>query len=272
MSATRTAATSTVTSADGTTIAYEKSGTGPAVVLVDGALCWRDSGPMRPLAAHLVGDFTVYAYDRRGRGESSSTEPFVAQREIEDLAAVVRAAGGSARVFGISSGAAIVLGAANSGVPKERIAVYEAPFIVDHSRKIDPNFVETLDRLVAEDRRGPALKHFMRAGVGLPALMVAVMPLMPMWSKLKGVAPTLVNDIAFVGDFQKGEPLPADHWSAITAPTLVVDGGKSPQWMRNGMRSLAQILGAPYTTLAGQTHMVKPQSLAPVLREFFLDD
>src|SRR5262249_12365626 len=96
--------TGTTRSADGTLIAHEKCGAGPPLVLVDGAVCHRASGPSRPLAARLAGSFTVYAYDRRGRGESGDTAPYAPEREIEDLIAVIEAAGGQADVYGISSG------------------------------------------------------------------------------------------------------------------------------------------------------------------------
>ena len=110
----------------------------------------------------------------------------------------------------------------------------------------------------------------MREGVGLPAVFVALMRLMPAWSKLKAVAHTLPYDAAIVDDYQKGKPLPTERWTSVTMPTLVAVGGKSPDWMRHAMRALADVLpDARHTTLEGQTHIVKAEALAPVLVEFF---
>ena len=204
-------------------------------------------------------------YDRRGRGESTDTAPYSVEREIEDIEALIEEAGGSAHVFGISSGAALALEAANRGLAIEKLALYEAPFIVDDSRAPVPDdYLERLEGLVASDRRGDAIRLFMRQGVGLPAVFVAMMRIMPAWSKLKAVAPTVVYDAAIVDDYQKGRPLPSDRWTSVTMPTLVAVGGKSPDWMRNGMRALADVLpNARHSTLEGQTHIVKARSPRP---------
>ncbi|MEU0564724.1 alpha/beta fold hydrolase [Nonomuraea sp. NPDC005983] len=262
---------STVTSTDGTTIAYDRVGQGPAVVLVDGALCHRASGPNTPLAQALSRHFTVYTYDRRGRGESGDTAPFAPQREIEDLAAVVEEAGAPVCLYGISSGAALALDAVESGVPVEKLAVYEPPFVLDGTRPpIPADYTEQLGRLVAEGRRADAVRYFMRRGVGLPGVVVAMMRLMPAWSGLKAVAHTLPYDAAFVARYERGTPIPAGTWSSVKVPTLAVSGGKSPAWMRNGVRSLAEVLpDAEHHTLEGQTHIVKPEALVPVLEAFF---
>lgn len=263
----------TVTSRDGTTIGFSRIGEGPALILVDGAMCYRQSGPNAPLAELLSKDFTVFTYDRRGRGESGDTAPYSVQREIEDLEALVKEAGGSAHVYGISSGAALALEAANHGIEIGKLALYEAPFVVDGSRPPLPaDYSARLDALVAADRRGDAVKLFMRRGVGLPGVIVAMMRFMPAWSTLKGVAHTIPYDTAIVDDRQSGKPLPADRWTSVTAPTLVIGGSKSPQWMRNGVRALADVLPtARHRTLEGQTHLVKPAALAPVLTEFFTE-
>ena len=260
-----------VTSSDGTTIAFDRIGQGPPLVLVDGALSYRASGPNGPLAEALRSDFTVYTYDRRGRGDSGDTAPFAVEREVEDLAALIGAAGGSAGVYGISSGAVLALEAANRGLPIPRLALYEAPFVVDDTRPPVPDdFRARLDALAASGRRADAVKLFMSRGVGLPAIVVVAMRLMPAWPKLKAVAHTLPYDIEVMGDTQRGRPLPRDRWSDVTMPTLVMDGGKSQAWMRNGVRQLAEVLpNARHRTLEGQTHLVKPAALAPVLTEFF---
>jgi pimeloyl-ACP methyl ester carboxylesterase len=144
---------------------------------------------------------------------------------------------------------------------------------VDDSRAPVPDdYLQRLEGMVASERRGDAIRLFMRQGVGVPAVFVAMMRIMPAWSKLKAVAPTVVYDAAIVDDYQKGKPLPTDRWTSITMPTLVAVGGKSPDWMRNAMRALADVLpNAGHSTLEGQTHIVKPEALAPVLVEFFED-
>ena len=247
-----------VTSKDGTTIGLSCIGSGPALVLVDGALCYRRFGPMSPLAAELATGFTVYTYDRRGRGESSNGKPYAVDREIEDLAAVVEATGGPAYVCGVSSGAALSLDAAARGVPITKLALYEAPFIVDDTRPpITVTDSATMDAFVAAGEHGKAVAHFMRM-VGVPRIGVFMMRLMPMWSKLKAVAPTLPHDLAIVTPFQGGRPLPASRWASVTTPALVIAGGKSPAWMQNAQAAIAQVVpGARLKTLPGQTHMVK---------------
>jgi pimeloyl-ACP methyl ester carboxylesterase len=263
-------AQNTVTSKDGTVIAYSQVGQGPALILVDGALCYREFGPSKALAAMLSPHFTVATYDRRGRGESGDTLPYAVEREVEDLETLIEAVGGTAFVAGQSSGSALAIEAANrlSGIKK--LALYEAPFVVDDTGKqVTQAFLARLKELVVENRRTEAVKLFMKQ-VGTPGFMVAIMPLMPMWSKLKAVAHTLPYDISTVVDYGAGKPLPRTLGASITAPTLVMDGGKSPTWMRHSMQALAQTLpNANYRTLAGQTHMVKAEVLAPVLVEFF---
>jgi pimeloyl-ACP methyl ester carboxylesterase len=261
---------SAVRSRDGTRVAFERTGSGPPLILVDGALCWRESGPARKLAAELADRFAVIAYDRRGRGESGDTPPYSVQREVEDLEALIGEAGGRAHVCGISSGGVLAMEAARAGAAINGLVVYEAPFIVDDSRPPAPSsYVSDLNEHLAAGRRGAAVKRFMRL-VGMPAPLVAVMPLMPAWRKLKGVAHTLPYDAACMGDTQSGRPLDADHWGGVTVPTLVLVGGKSPEWMRNGMRSLAELLpDGRLEVLEGQTHMVKAKAVAPALKEFF---
>lgn len=261
----------TVRSKDGTHIAFEQYGTGPALILVDGALCYRASGPSRPLAALLADRFTVFIYDRRGRGDSGDTKPYSIDREIEDLDALITKAGGTAFVYGISSGAALALEAANRGLPIRKLALYESPCIVDDTHApIPSDFLTRLNGLVAENRRGEAVKMFLRL-VDLPAIAMIMMPLLPAWSKLKSVAHTLPYDITIVQDNQRGRPFSAGRWAGATMPTLAMDGSKSPTWMRNGMRALAAVLpNATFRTLEGQTHMLKADAAAPVLAEFFM--
>jgi pimeloyl-ACP methyl ester carboxylesterase len=260
-----------VTSSDGTSIAFDRSGDGPALILVDGALCYRASGPNGPLAEHLAPYFTVYTYDRRGRGDSGDTAPYAVEREVEDLEALISHAGGSAFVYGISSGAALALEAAKCGLPIQKLALYEAPFVVDDTRPPVPSdYPGRLADLVASDRRPESIRLFMREGVRVPAIFVAMMRVMPAWPKIRSVAHTLPYDTTIMGDLQRGNPLPPGRWDSVKAPTLVVVGGKSPAWMRHGMEQLAGVLpNARHRTLEGQTHLVKPKAIAPVLVDFF---
>lgn len=259
-----------VISKDGTTIAYSQKGQGQPVILVDGALCYRAFGPAEPLAEMLAPNFNVFTYDRRGRGESSDTTPYAVEREIEDLEALIKEAGGSAYVYGISSGAALSLEAANYGLPIQKLALYEAPYIVDHSRSPYPgDYVAQLKTMIAANRPGDAVKSFMKL-VGTPRFFIFMMQFMPVWSKLKAVGHTLPYDITIIGENGRGNPFPAHQWDSVTIPTIVMDGGKSPDWMRNAMKSLANVLpNAKYRTLAGQTHMLKPEAVTPELVSFF---
>jgi pimeloyl-ACP methyl ester carboxylesterase len=263
-----------VASTDGTTIAYATSGEGPPLVLVDGAFGSRTFGPNGPLATLLAEHFTVVTYDRRGRGASDDTTgsgPDGVSREVDDLAAVIEAVGGSAFAYGISSGAALALEAATRGLPIPRLALFEAPFIIDSSRPAVPrDYAARMDELVRSDHRAAAVRLFMSEGIGLNRAIVALMHLMPAWSGMKAVAHTLPYDVAVTFDLQSGTALPTDRWSALRLPVLVVDGGKSPAWMRTSMAALAGTLPqGRYVTLPGQTHLVKAAVLAPHLIDFF---
>lgn len=260
-----------VTSKDGTAIAYDKTGNGPALILVDGAMCYRDSGPMRPLAEELKDRFTVITYDRRGRGESGNTLPYAVEREVEDIAALLDAAGGSALVYGCSSGGVLALEAANRLPGISKLFIYEAPLIVDDSRSpMTDTELNKMDALVAEGRRSDAVKLFMRfVGVHGFGLFMMQYMMRKVWRKLTGIAHTLPYDLAIVGAFQRGKPLPAGRWQNVKVPVLVADGGKSPDWMRNAQRALSSNLHADYRTLDGQTHMVNATVQAPMIKEFF---
>ncbi|MGX6608314.1 alpha/beta fold hydrolase [Micromonosporaceae bacterium Da 78-11] len=259
----------TVTSADGTTIAYETVGTGPVLILVDGAMCHRGQGPARDLAAALADNYTVYLYDRRGRGDSGNTLPWSADREIDDLAALLTAAGGQAHLVGCSSGAVLAADAAHHLDGITKIALYEPPFIVDDTRAPrDAAFTTETEALIARDDRAGAVKKFMRH-VGVPAVILAIMPLTPPWKKLKAVAHTLPYDLRILGDTGRGAPLDPNRWSGATIPAIVLDGGKSPQYMRNAAKALSEALPkAEYRTLPGQTHMVNAAVVAPAVKQF----
>ena len=264
---------SKVISNDSTTIAFDQSGQGPVVILVPSALS--DRSNTTQLAALLSPHFTVVNYDRRGRGESSDTKPYAVECEIEDIAALIDEAGGSAFIFGHSSGAVLAL-EATSKLPTriKKQALFEPPFIVDNSRPPVPSdFATHAAELVSAGRRGDAVEFFMISAVGVPAELVAQMKESPMWAGLEAVAHTLAYDGTIMGDTQSGKPLPAQRWATVTAPTLVMDGGESPAWLHNAAQALADILpNAQHRTLKGQDHSVAitaPGVLAPILIEFF---
>ena len=259
----------TVISKDGTRIAFERIGAGTPVILIDGALCRRGVGPSVELAKQLAAHFTVITYDRRGRGASGDTPPYSIEREIEDIAALMERAGGSAHLWGASSGAVLALDAANrlSGVLK--VALYEPPLILDANHPSTEASWARVDSALARGDRGAAVKEFLRM-VGVPGFFVGLMRLLPMWSKLAAVAHTLAYDGTLTKDLQRGRPLPAHRWASVAAPTLVVAGSQSQEWMQSGNRALSLALPrARYRLLEGQSHDVKPKALAPVLTAFF---
>ena len=260
---------SAVRSQDGTTIAYERQGQGPAVILVDGALCYRGMGPSQAIARQLAQRFTVYTYDRRGRGESDDAAEYATARELEDIEALLGEAGGSACVWGISSGSMLALEAARRLPVIRRLVLYEAPLVVDDSRPPIAPAWAGIRQAVAAGHRGDAVGQFLRQ-VGVPGPFVALMHLLPAWRKLTGMAHTLPYDGAMLEEHQRGEPLPAGRWEGVTVPTLVLAGGKSPAWMRNGSEALAQAIpNARFEILPGQTHVVSAKVVAPVLTSFF---
>lgn len=253
-------------SKDGTRIAYDKSGSGPLLILVDGALCSRAFGPMPKLARLLTGNFTVITYDRRGRNESSDTQPYAAEREIEDLEALINANGGSAFVTGFSSGAALALAAAARGLSITKLALYEPPFMVDEGQRPPADSLQQLQTMIAENGRGDAVKFFMKDMVGVPGMVVFIMKLMPVWSKLKGVAHTLPYDVTILGDFS----LPQEKAASVKIPTLISGGDKSQVTLQQAIKTLSEVMpGSELKILKGQTHNVAAKAIAPVLIDFF---
>jgi pimeloyl-ACP methyl ester carboxylesterase len=264
-----------VTSKDGTSIAYEQRGSGPPLVLVDGAFCRRGFGPMPTLAPLLASRFTVFHYDRRGRGDSGDTRPYAVEREVEDLAAVVQAAGEPVLLYGISSGAALALRTAASGLVKVRkLAVYEAPFALDGTHRPAPaDFREQIAAMVSSGRRDAAVKLFMKV-VGVPGFGILIARLLPnVWPKLRAVAHTLPYDFAILGDTQSGGAMPSElraKLAAISAPTLAMAGGKSPQWLHHAARQVAELVPAgSFRVVPGQDHNIAAKAIAPFLSEFF---
>jgi len=258
----------TIRSKDGTTIAFDRTGVGPPLVLIGGAMS--DRRAAADLASHLDRDLTVVAYDRRGRGDSTDGAPYAVEREIEDLDALIEEVGGSASVLGHSSGAVLALRAAESGVAIERLALYEPPFMIDDTRELPPiDYVERIDAMVVAGQPGDAVEYFLTVAVQVPAEVVAGMRSAPMWPGLERVAHTLVYDGTIMGDTVRGSAEPLARWASVETPTLVLDGGESPPWLRNGARTLAGILpNAEYRTLDGQDHGPASDVLAPVLAAF----
>lgn len=262
--------TGTVTSDDGTAIAFTRIGHGPALVLVDGALCFRQNGPSPDVAPLLAEHFTVYAYDRRGRGESGDTHPYAMMREVEDLKAVIRQAGDSAYVFGSSSGAALAMQGVAAGLPIRKLVLYEPP--LGEPRPGGPSLEESrrrLESLVAAGDRSGAVRYFLTALVSAPRIFVSVMPvLMPgTWARTKSVAHTLPYDLAILGE----RSVVAERAKAIGVPTLVVGGGKSPAFLQQAVERVAKALpDARPVFLPGQNHDVSAagKALAPVVTAF----
>ena len=257
-----------VKSKDGTSIAYEKSGHGPAVVIVGGVL--GDRSQQAPVAELLARDFTVFNFDRRAHGESGDTAPYAVEREIEDIDAVIHAAGGSAFVYGTSGPGVLALhAAAGAAGPKiKKLAIWEPPFIVDSSRpKVRSDYRAHLISLLKEGRRGDMVEAFFTEAVGMPAQFVAQMRQAPWWSAQEALAHTTIYDATIMGDYS----MPGAVFARIQVPTLVLDGGQMP-WLTNGANAVASALpNAQRRTLAGQQHNVDPAVIAPVIAEFFKD-
>lgn len=261
--------TSTVTSKDGTSIAYDKIGHGPAVILVAGALCSRSfwSGP--ELAKLLARSFTVYNYDRRGRGDSGDTIPYALEREIEDIEALIDEAGGSAYLYGHSSGAALALEATlRLGNQVKKLAMYEAPYNDDaEAQRAWKEYIKQLTEALAANRRGDAVALFMEL-VGTPTDQIEAMRHAPVWPTFEAIAPTLAYDHSAI--MGADASVPTARAAMITVPTLVMSGGASFAFMHDTAQALGKAIPhAHVRTLEGQTHDVDSGVLAPVLMEFF---
>jgi pimeloyl-ACP methyl ester carboxylesterase len=255
-----------VKSKDGTPIAFEKSGHGPAVVILGGVI--GDRSQQAPVAEILARDFTVFNFDRRGHGESGDTQPYAIEREIEDIDAVIDAAGGSASVYGTSGPGVLALHAAagRPGAKMTKLAIWEPPFILDDSRpKVRPDYRQELTSLLSQNRRGDMVALFFTEAVGMPAQFVEQMRQAPWWSSQEAFAHTTIYDATLMGDYS----MPAKVTSRIKVPTLVIDGGQSP-WLSKAADEVAKAIpGSRRQTLAGQQHNVDPAAIAPALIEFF---
>ncbi len=261
--------TASVVSKDGTQITYDRLGFGPPLVVVAGALGLRKSSFVRPWVKALAEYFTVYNYDRRGRGDSGDATPYTVRREIDDLAALAKEAGGAPFVWGISSGAALALEAAAAGVPMAKLAAYEPPYMVgDVAGRPDPDYEARVRTLIAQGRRDDAVKYFMRT-VGVPKFFIVLMRLFPFWKDMRAVAHTLPYDAAVMGGFT----LPAERLARIRVPTVVMSGEKSPPALRTGASATAKAIpGAQLRVLPKQSHGIKAAALAAALRAAFLSN
>ena len=253
-----------VVSRDETRIAYDKRGSGPPLIVVLGALNKRGSG--KKLAQALSDQFTVVSYDRRGRGDSGDTGPYSVEKEIDDLEALIDALGGSAYLYGHSSGGVLALLAAQKlGVKVAGLAVYEIPYNRDPTAlEASEEYRRSVKQLLAENKRGEAVALFVRS-VGVTDKQIEAMQRLPLWRSLAAMAPTLEYDTVEIMD-----RYPAVDARTIDAPTLVMFGAESPAFMADTAQELSQAMpNATLRSLEGQTHDVKPDVLAPALEAFF---
>jgi pimeloyl-ACP methyl ester carboxylesterase len=264
---------SKVTSRDGTTIGYDRQGEGPAVILVGGAMQYRGFDSRTDKMARLLSTrFTVFNYDRRGRGESSDTAPYAVDREIEDIAALIEAADGTAMLYGSSSGAVLALEVAEKGLPIGKLALYEPPLKIEESGLYEGDFPAELTALAAGGKHGAAVEHFLRAGIGIPDEHIAGMRQSPAWPGMEAIAPTLAYDTLIMAPFSTGKGIPAGKWSNVSIPALVISGDASFPFMPAAADAVAERLSnARRKILAGQDHGPTPESIVPVLEEFFGD-
>ncbi|MBI4902542.1 MAG: alpha/beta hydrolase [Acidobacteria bacterium] len=246
----------TVTSLDGTLIAYEQTGSGPPIILVAAALS--DRSVSRRLAGHLAARFTVINYDRRGRGDSTGSQPYAVDREIEDIQSLIDANGGKAILLGTSSGAVLALEAANKLAGKGiGLYLYEPPLIVDNTwPPVPADLSDRIAALVSANRRDEAVKLFFAEAMGIPPPATTMMSLlMPGWDKMTAMAHTLRYDLAVMSGLQSGKPLPAGRWNSVTIPVIVAAGSRSEPFFHNGAKALAALLpAATYHSLDGLDH------------------
>ncbi|MEO7096052.1 MAG: alpha/beta hydrolase [Polyangiales bacterium] len=244
------------------TIAFDSTGSGAPIIIVVGAFNTRSTGA--PLAAALAPHHTVITYDRRGRGDSGDSSPYAIEREIEDLDGLIQHVGGSAGVFGFSSGAALALAAAVHGLAITRLALFDLPLYLVPPEAVD--HAAALDALVRAGRRGDAVEYFQREMVGIPEPVIEKMRAAPFRPALEAIAHTLVYDATILGDGH----VPLDRARSVTIPTLAIAAGDAPPFMRDTAEALARAM--PHgraLVLEGATHDLIPEVLAPPLVQFF---
>ncbi|WP_314147773.1 alpha/beta hydrolase [uncultured Leifsonia sp.] len=263
----------TVTSADGTALAYSAWGDGDPIVIIDGATAYRAVTPENAKVGELLADaFRVISYDRRGRGESGDTAPYAIERELEDLSAIIAGpgAGRPATVFAWSSAGFLALNAAQAGVPIARLALFEPPAVADDSRPPLPaDYVERVEAAIAAGEPGDAVELFLTASVLMPPEFVAGMRGSDMWPGLEAVAPTLSYDGRQIGDAMSGSPLSAERWDRVDIPVLVMHGDSTWPFLVSGARAVADLLPtAALKPVPGENHSATAEVLAPELRAF----
>lgn len=269
--------TSTVTSADGTSIAYDSTGTGPALILVNGALSFRAWSPtLQGLQAGLSDTNTVLNYDRRGRGENApieTPEPDAGkarQAELDDLAALIEQAGGEALLMGFSSGSVLALEAALAGLPVAGLILFEPPFVITDDRPpVGADYRDRVLAAVVEGRPGDALATFSVEAANMPAEMVDGMEQSPVWAGMLQVAPTLSYDAAIMGPTQTGDPSLLKKFAAVDVPTLTIASQGSDPWLQAGAAAIGELVpNATYQVLPGQVHDLDVEPALPVLKEW----
>jgi pimeloyl-ACP methyl ester carboxylesterase len=258
-----------VTSKDGTSIAFDKTGKGPALVLVDGAFCFREYGVTPKLVPLISDQFTVYSYDRRGRGESSDREPYSIENEIDDLNKIIEQTGEEPFICGFSSGAGLILHAAGNGIKFKKIALFEPPYVAGSPNgSLPPHDAGiNLANFVRDGKRSDAVKYFMTKVMGMPGSAVFLFKLFgkSLWKKNESVANTLSYDVAIMGNFSVPEKIAA----SINVPTIVIGGEKSSQNMRNALQAVARAIPQSQIRLIKGSHNVSMKVLAPCLIDFF---
>ena len=265
----------TAISRDGTVIAYDQSGSGPTVILVSAALADRSGN--RRIAKYLSDRFTVINYDRRGRGASGDTSPYSTDKEVDDIAALVDASGGSAFLFGSSSGSVLALdAAARLGSKVKKLYMFEPPFILDSSRSpMDTALSSAIDRQIAHGNRSEAVRLFFTKGMGIPSFGVTMMRLlMPGWSKMCAMASTVPYDLSILDGTQAGQPLPVQRWKNASLPIKVAVGSRSEPFFHSGAKGLVQIIpSAQYQSIAGLNHgalLLAPTALGKDVQDFLM--
>jgi pimeloyl-ACP methyl ester carboxylesterase len=255
--------TETTTSKDGTAIAYEKAGVGPALILIDAAGHYRRFSSFDGLRALLTADFTVYQFDSRGRGQSGDTAPFAPEREVEDLAALINVAGGSAFVYAFSSGGLVALQASRHGLPITRMGLLEPPIAADEDRTAQRTFTAGLAELINAGRCSAAVEYYL-VGIGVPADILDGMRGTDSWAAMEAVAPTLVYDCLI------SEATSYELLAAVRTPTLVIDSEGSDDDLTSMAATVARGMpNASLQRLAGEWHGVSDDVLAQALRRFF---
>jgi pimeloyl-ACP methyl ester carboxylesterase len=256
----------TTQSKDGTTLAYDVYGNGPALIYITGASCHRSFKPIVQDAKIFATEFTVYNYDRRGRGDSGNTLPYTMEREIEDIEAMIDLAGGTANLYGHSSGAVLALEAAlRLGNKVQKIIMYDAPYVHNEDRKVEYNQLsKKIHKLLDNEKNAEAMSTFLK-GIGMPKVFVLLLPLFPGWRTMKALAPTLAYDIALTQDMP-----PVERASRISVPTQIIVGEKSPSSIHDVGHQLAKAIpNAKFVQLADQDHMVHAKTMLPLLSDFF---